>query len=846
MSALETSVTLEDIFAVVEAKRVPLAPELAGYLTLEVADGTDAGGGSVEPRTVYISEEGTVALVRPKKDAPTGDAEASVRAILLKLLEASGSSTPALGAAAKRKPGTGLPALVEELEAALIPVNRAAGRRALARLAREVKRVMLGVGRNASAPPVGLSKPPPRKEDEPKPTSSQRLPASPPKVVPRAGAIRKPVSAPRAPIATAKKGPFPSDEAGTTKRQNELAELAASMTSAPDSDRSAPLPKKPAAPLGLTPPPLPGAPALGASPPVLSPPAQPAQEPALSPEPPRVVDDTPGLPAFSPEPPAYTPALSPGPPPAFAEPEASPFAPAVLSPAPPPFSPDAPVAQLAPVALPAPSPSAGTTRPLPVRAQNPLPPPPASKSGPPVVPPPPRRDALGAVAEVRPDAGGEKLFGNDEVDDLLATFEVSGGSETQVRNELKAIAGLGPTPPPPDARTLAELTKDIGKDLPKKIAPPEGDGVEALLALADASGPLAPPLPPAGFNARAKDAPLPGLAPREPQPGAPKLPEVPPESHPPVSPLVPSAALPGAPPAFPAPVDVAAPIQRPPSPAGEQPPIAPALSLSASGRRPRSESGKMAASGRRTTSAAQSGGRAPRQPRAPKTGLAMLILTLVVLVAGGVAIYMWKPAFFTGAKKRPAPSASASVSATPAPPPRCKVALVVTDVPANAEILLRMGQSPLDVERMPVGTRLEFVATAEGYAPKRAIVKAESTWDKGPDGKPRIDVPIQLDPSKAKPGTVDPWPAAEPGSQVGGSGSPGTVHVVVNVRGSEVWLLAGLGPEARIEQLKCDGDIDVLLAGPPSLRKRLHVSEKDIQAAQADPQGNKVVTVTAK
>ena len=234
-----------------------------------------------------------------------------------------------------------------------------------------------------------------------------------------------------------------------------------------------------------------------------------------------------------------------------------------------------------------------------------------------------------------------------------------------------------------------------------------------------------------------------------------------------------------------------------------------------------------------------------RQPRAPRTGLAMLVLTLLVLVAGGVAIYMWKPAFFTG-KKKPVVAPPVSVSAATPTPPRCKVALVVTDVPANAEILLRMGQSPLDVERMPVGTRLEFVATAEGYAPRRAIVKAESTWDKGQDGKPRVNVPIQLDPSKAKAGAVDPWPAAEPGSQVGGSGSPGTVHVVANVRGAEVWLLAGLGPEARIEQLKCDADIDVLLAGPPALRKRLHVSEKDIQAAQADPQGNKVVSVTAK
>src|SRR5690606_9229311 len=90
--------------------------------------------------------------VRPKRDPVAGDAEASVRALLTKLLEVSGSGTPALTTAAKRKPGNGLPALVEELEAALIPVNRAAGRRALARLARVVKRVLLGVGRNASVP----------------------------------------------------------------------------------------------------------------------------------------------------------------------------------------------------------------------------------------------------------------------------------------------------------------------------------------------------------------------------------------------------------------------------------------------------------------------------------------------------------------------------------------------------------------------------------------------------------------------------------------------------------------------------------------------------------------------
>jgi hypothetical protein len=153
MSTLESSITLEDLFAVVTAKRVPLAPELAGYLVLGIADGTEAGTGPVDPKTVFISEEGTVVLVRPKRDLVDGDTEASVRALLARLLEASGSATPALNTAATRRAGHGLPALVEELEAALIPVNRAAGRRALARLAREAKRVVYGIGRNASVPP---------------------------------------------------------------------------------------------------------------------------------------------------------------------------------------------------------------------------------------------------------------------------------------------------------------------------------------------------------------------------------------------------------------------------------------------------------------------------------------------------------------------------------------------------------------------------------------------------------------------------------------------------------------------------------------------------------------------
>jgi hypothetical protein len=737
MSTLEGSVTLEDVFSVVEAKRVPLAPELAGYLTLEVADGSQAAGGEVDARTVYISEEGTVALVRPKKDSPAGDAETSVRAILAKLLDASGSATPALSASAKRKPGVGLPALVSELEAALIPVNRAAGRRALARLAREVKRVTLGVGRNASVPPPA-NRP-----------AAPRTPAKP---------IDDVMSGPDAPPGPRQSVESFPDEALTADRVNQAQGLASNMH-VPDSHPTGDAPKPPVPLLGLTPPPVPGAPAAG----------------------PRTV---------------------PPPPPARGN-----------------------------AALRAP-PRGGSAA---------VAPPPRGKGGP-----------AGA-----PGAEPDKLFGGDEVDSLLSTFEVSNVAEKQVRNELKAIAGLDPTPGPPDATTLAELTKDVGKDLPKRR---DIHSVESLLALADSSGSLNTPQ-------HLEPAPIPPKSPPKSPPEAPRQP--PPQFAPPPTfaqpaPLTPPPA-PREPPQTverlsPAPLPavaaaaVDAAVKRPLTPARALPVSAPV----GTGRQPKPESpsgtGKHAksseappalSSNRRPKVGGRTTGANFRQPRAPRTGLAMLVLTLLVLVAGGAAVWMFKPAFFTG-KKKTLPTATVSTPVPVAQPARCKVALVVGDVPANAEILLRMGQAPLDVERMPVGTRLEFVATAEGYAPRRAVIKGESPWDKAPDGKPRIDVPIQLDPTKAKAGSVDPWPVAEPGSQVGGSGSPGTVHVVSNVRGAEVWLLAGLGPEARIEQLRCDGDIDVLLAGPPQLRKRLHVGEKEIQAAAPDPQGNRVVSVSGK
>lgn len=601
--ALESSITLEDVFTVVQGKRVPLAAELAGYLALEIADGANAAAGDIEPRHVFIGEEGTVALVQPSREAQAAETEAAVRAILGKLLEASGSQTPALGAAARRKPGAGLPALVEELEAALIPVNRAAGRRALARLAREVKRVTMGIGRNAS------------------PTSERRG--------------EEPVRA---------KAPSNFEDDTTMRR--------------PESSK-------------------------GSIPPAAAPvaPAPPTADTSGD------VTAVPGrvAPTSTPPPPAAAPAAGPRPP--------------------------------------------------------------------------------------------SMLFAGDEVDSLLATFEVSSNlPDKAVSHELKAIAGLDPTPPPPATAAVSDApgTNDDKGDA--------GDTVEALLAMTDPK----PTVPKTG-GARKP-------ATEEPKRGISMPPARPPTKTEPLIDAPNSTRNPA--------------VAAVPSPAAE-------------------------------------GGEYAR-PQAPRASLAIKVFLLIALGAGIFAVYKYYPAFFQGrrgAVPEPPGAQASAARATLDTAARCKVTLTVAGVPDGAEVLLRVGQAPLDVERMPKGPRLEFVATAEGFAPKRTVIAKGATWDVGEGGKPRYELAVQLDPSKVKAPALDPWPAGEPGSEVGGSGQPGTVHLVATPKGAEIWLLAGVGPQAQIDQLRCDADVEVLVAAKN--RPRLKLTSKDMSQVPTDPTGIKAIKLNA-
>ncbi|MBI5535503.1 MAG: hypothetical protein HY898_22425 [Deltaproteobacteria bacterium] len=140
--------TLEQVLSAARARRAALSPETAGYITLAVADALAVSPGTVRESDVMVNADGSVTVVGAQRTEDPAGAEKSVRALLQRLLGAAVGSAPALAGCARRSAGAGMRSLVEEIEAALIPVNREAARRAIARLARESARA------GASEPPA--------------------------------------------------------------------------------------------------------------------------------------------------------------------------------------------------------------------------------------------------------------------------------------------------------------------------------------------------------------------------------------------------------------------------------------------------------------------------------------------------------------------------------------------------------------------------------------------------------------------------------------------------------------------------------------------------------------------
>jgi len=139
--SVAVSVSAEELLRALERRNATLPAEISTFLVLEGCESMIESG----PReldglaSVRVSEHGTVALA-----GPACDDEASARSLhrlLCKLLAAAGPALPpalrVLSEQGLRGGAFSLAALRDELEAALVPLNRNASRRVLSRFARE-------------------------------------------------------------------------------------------------------------------------------------------------------------------------------------------------------------------------------------------------------------------------------------------------------------------------------------------------------------------------------------------------------------------------------------------------------------------------------------------------------------------------------------------------------------------------------------------------------------------------------------------------------------------------------------------------------------------------------------
>ncbi|MFZ5894089.1 MAG: hypothetical protein ACOY0T_23715 [Myxococcota bacterium] len=144
------SVTLLEVWRAARARSVPFSGESAGFMALALCEATQSSPRSLALTDAELGEDGVVRLLSNRSCAePLADKD--LRTLLGRLLEVASSPGPSLFRVAGRGGGTSLATLAEEIEKALIPLNRGAARRALVRLFRETARAV-EQGKLAPAP----------------------------------------------------------------------------------------------------------------------------------------------------------------------------------------------------------------------------------------------------------------------------------------------------------------------------------------------------------------------------------------------------------------------------------------------------------------------------------------------------------------------------------------------------------------------------------------------------------------------------------------------------------------------------------------------------------------------
>lgn len=153
-------ITVGDLVATMKERRVRIPSEIGAFVALEVCESLIGGPAAVKLGDVRIADDGTISVFAPPGSATSEEAARSVVSLLGALLVAAGTGVPrVLVGLLEEGPSSGrwdLPSLRDDLEASLVPLNRAAARRVLSRMLREVRKPRS----NAPSRPAPAASPP--------------------------------------------------------------------------------------------------------------------------------------------------------------------------------------------------------------------------------------------------------------------------------------------------------------------------------------------------------------------------------------------------------------------------------------------------------------------------------------------------------------------------------------------------------------------------------------------------------------------------------------------------------------------------------------------------------------
>ena len=137
-------ITIADLVERMKERKVRIPSEIGAFIALEVCESLRDGPAAPSLHEVRVADDGTISVFAPPGSATSEDGAKSVVTLLGSLLVAAGTGVPrVLVGLLEEGPTSGrwdLSSLRDDLEASLVPLNRAAARRVLSRMLRDVRK----------------------------------------------------------------------------------------------------------------------------------------------------------------------------------------------------------------------------------------------------------------------------------------------------------------------------------------------------------------------------------------------------------------------------------------------------------------------------------------------------------------------------------------------------------------------------------------------------------------------------------------------------------------------------------------------------------------------------------